>query len=135
VALPNGRTFNTEYYRDTILAALTQFQPEDDGRKLIIHADNARALTAQKYRTFCEENGLRLAPHSSYSPDLTPSNFFLFGYVKKCLKGMVFPSYEELLDAISEMATGIESETLTVVFEHWMERPEWVSKNSGDYCR
>jgi hypothetical protein len=30
VGLPKGRTFNAEYYRDHILAALTQFQPEDD---------------------------------------------------------------------------------------------------------
>jgi hypothetical protein len=34
---------------------------------------------------------------------------------------MVFPSYEELLDAIGEVVTGIESETLTAVFEHWMD--------------
>jgi hypothetical protein len=42
-------------------------------------------------------------------------------------------SYEELLDAIDEVVTAIESETLTAVFEHWMERLEWVSKNNGDY--
>jgi hypothetical protein len=46
---------------------------------------------------------------------------------------MVFPSYEESLDAIGEVVTGIESENLTPVFEHWMERLEWVSKNNGDY--
>jgi hypothetical protein len=46
---------------------------------------------------------------------------------------MVFPSYEELLDAIGEVVTGIESETLTAVFEHWMERLECISKNNGDY--
>jgi hypothetical protein len=46
---------------------------------------------------------------------------------------MAFPSYEELLDAICELVTGIESETLTAVFEHWMERLEWVSTNNGDY--
>jgi hypothetical protein len=82
---------------------------------------------------FCEENGLRLAPHPLYSPDLAPSDFFLFGYIKECLKGMVFLSYEELLDAIGEVVTSIESETVTAVFEHWMERLEWVSKNNGDY--
>jgi histone-lysine N-methyltransferase SETMAR len=98
VALPKGRAFNAEYYRDNILAALTQLQPEDGGKKLVVHVDNARAHTAQKCRTFCEENGLRLAPHPPYSPDFAPSDFFLFGYVKECLKGMVFPSYEELLD-------------------------------------
>jgi histone-lysine N-methyltransferase SETMAR len=92
VALPKGRTFNSEYYRDNILAALTQFQPEDDGKKLVVHADNA---TAQKCRTFREGNGLRLAPHPPYSPDLAASDFFLFGYIKECLKGIVFPSYKE----------------------------------------
>jgi hypothetical protein len=81
---------------------------------------------------FCEENGLRLALHSPYSSDLAPSDFFLFGYVKEPFKGMVFLSYEELLDAIDEVVTGIESETLTAVFEHWMERLEWMCKNNGD---
>jgi hypothetical protein len=46
---------------------------------------------------------------------------------------MVFPLHEELLDAIGEVVTGIESETLTPVFEHWIERLEWMSKNNGDY--
>jgi hypothetical protein len=86
VALPKGRTFNAEYYRDNILAALAQLQSEDDRRKLVVHADNARAHTAQNCQTFCEENGLRLAPHSPYSPDLAPPDFFLFGYVKERLK-------------------------------------------------
>jgi hypothetical protein len=66
---------------------------------------------------FCEENGLRLAPHPPYSPDLAPPDFFLFDYVKECLKGMVFPSYDEFLDTIGEVVTGVESETLTAVFE------------------
>jgi histone-lysine N-methyltransferase SETMAR len=103
VALPNGCTFNAEYYRNNILATLTQLEPEDDGRKFVVHADNARAHTAQKCRTFCEENGLRLAPHPPYSSDLAPSNFFLFGYAKEPLKGMMFSSYEELLDAMGEV--------------------------------
>jgi transposase len=76
VALPMGRTFNAEYSRDNIFAALTQLQTEDDGRKLGVHADNARAHITQKCRTCCEENGLRLAPHPPYSHDLTLSDFF-----------------------------------------------------------
>jgi hypothetical protein len=103
VALPKGCTFNAEYYCDNIFAALTQLHPEDDRRKLVVHADNARAHAAQKYRTFCEENGLWLVPHPPCSPDLEPSDFFLFGYVKERLKGMVFPSSEELLNAIGVM--------------------------------
>jgi histone-lysine N-methyltransferase SETMAR len=115
VALPKGRTFNAEYDCDNLLAVLTRLQPEDEGRKLVVHANNE---TAQKCRTGSEENGLRLTPHPPYSSDLAPSDFFLFDYVNDCLKGMVSPSYEELLDAIGEMVTGIESETLIAVFEH-----------------
>jgi hypothetical protein len=110
--------FNAEYYYDHILAALTQLQPEADGRKFVVHAYNAGAHIAQKCRSFCEENELWLAPHPPDSSDLTPSDFFLFGYVKERLKGMMFPSYKELLDTIGKVVTGIESETLTAVFEH-----------------
>jgi hypothetical protein len=66
VAVLKGRTFEAEYYRDNILAALTQLQPEDAARKLVVHADNARAHSVQKRRTFSDENGLRLAPHPPY---------------------------------------------------------------------
>jgi hypothetical protein len=85
VALTKVRTFNAEYYRDNILAALTQLEPEDDGRKLVVHADNARTHAGQKCGTFCEENGLRLASHPPPS-DLALSDFFLFGYVKNVSK-------------------------------------------------
>jgi hypothetical protein len=31
------------------------------------------------------------------------------------------------------VTTSVGSEILTAVFENWMERLEWVSKNNGDY--
>jgi hypothetical protein len=55
VALSKRRTFNAEYYRDNILAALARFQPEDDRRKLILHADNARAHTARNVELFAKK--------------------------------------------------------------------------------
>jgi hypothetical protein len=55
VALPNGRTCNAEYYRDNILAALIQLQPEDDGKKLVVQAHNARAHTAQNVELFVKK--------------------------------------------------------------------------------
>jgi hypothetical protein len=76
---------------------------------------------------------VQLASHPPYSPDLAEFDFFLFGYINEGLKGMMFPSYEELLDTIREVVISIGSKTLTAVFEHWTERLEWVSKNNGDY--
>jgi hypothetical protein len=45
-ALPRGGSFDAEYSRDNILAP--SIRPGADGRKLCIHADNARAHAVQK---------------------------------------------------------------------------------------
>jgi hypothetical protein len=82
----------------------------------------------------CEENRLRLAVHPSYSPDLAPSDFFLFGYIKHCLQGIPFPSSEELFAVIHEIVGAIPQPTLEDMFQPWMKRLDWVSQNSGDYC-
>jgi hypothetical protein len=112
--------------------AFIQFLEEPGGRRLVIHSDNARPHTARKYRTCCPENEPRLAPHPPDSPDFTLLDFFLFGHVNNRLQGIVFQSPEELLEGIREVLDEIPVGTLTRVFEHWMERPEWVSQNNGD---
>jgi hypothetical protein len=122
-ALPKGRTFNAKYDRDNILAALTELQPEDDGKNSLFMLTIQELTLLKNVEFFAKRMDCGRSP-LPYSPDLAQSNFFLFGYVMERLKGMVFPSYEELLDAIGEVVTDIESETLTVVFEHWMERLE-----------
>jgi histone-lysine N-methyltransferase SETMAR len=133
--LPNGRRFNAEYYRDNILTQLIRLRPQAGERNLVIHADNASRHSAQKYRTFCAENGLQLATHPPYSPDLAPSDFFPFGDVKNRLQGIVFASREALLAEISEVLHDIPLETLPHVFEHWIERLEWVSQSTGECYR
>jgi hypothetical protein len=76
VALPKGRTFNPEYYRDNILAARTQLQPEDDGRKLFVHADNARAHTAQNVEFFAKKMDYGSAPiHPTHLISHHPTSF------------------------------------------------------------
>lgn len=40
--------------------------------------------------------------HPSYSPDLTPSDFYLFGKLKKKFEIVMFESAEELEDAIKD---------------------------------
>jgi transposase len=123
-ALPKGRSFNAEYYRDNILTELIRLRPQAGERNLVIHADNASLHTAQNCRTFCAKNGLRLATHPPYSPDLAPSDFFLFGYVKHRLQGIAFASPEGLPAGINDELDDIPPETLPRVFEHWIEKLE-----------
>ena len=49
-----------------------------------------------------ERNGYELIPHPAYSPDLAPSDFFLFPNLKKDIRGLYFRSDEEVVTAVEE---------------------------------
>ena len=53
-----------------------------------------------------EQNGYELIPHSAYSPDQAPSDFFLFTNLKKDIRGLHFRSDEEVLTAVEEWVNG-----------------------------
>jgi hypothetical protein len=61
---------------------------------------------------FLEHNAMKRAPHLAYSPDLPPSDFNLFGYVKQLLAGQEFPDREALVGAINAILAGVEKVTL-----------------------
>jgi hypothetical protein len=63
-----------------------------------------------------EQNSMRREPHPAYSPDLAPSDFYLFGYVKQLLSGCQFADQDSLLQAVSDILVGIEKVTLDSVF-------------------
>jgi hypothetical protein len=51
-ALPKDNTFNAEYDRVNLFTELLPLGPQVNGRRLVIHADNARPHIARKYRAF-----------------------------------------------------------------------------------
>ncbi|UYV82056.1 hypothetical protein LAZ67_21000621 [Cordylochernes scorpioides] len=62
----------------------------------ILHHDNAPAHTALKISKFLQDHSTSVLPQPPYSPDLAPCAFFLFGKLKKKLKGRKFQSIEEI---------------------------------------
>jgi hypothetical protein len=67
-------------------------------------------------------NRLKQATHPPYSPDLAPSDFFLFGHVKGKLMGYRTETPSELLVRIRVILSEISRETLNSVLLEWMER-------------
>jgi hypothetical protein len=53
---------------------------------------------------------MRKATYSQYLSDLTPSDFYLFDYVKQVIAGKSFSSAEELLLIIGAILDGIEDQ-------------------------
>jgi transcriptional regulator with AAA-type ATPase domain len=51
---------------------------------------------------------MKRPPHPPYSPDLAPSDFYLFGYVKGCFAGHSFESEDALFEAVRGILDGIK---------------------------
>jgi histone-lysine N-methyltransferase SETMAR len=76
---------------------------------------------------------MKQAPHSPYSPDLVPSDFFFFGYVKGKLMGCRAETPPELLVRIRSILAEIPRETFNAVFLEWMERLQKCVQVNGEY--
>jgi hypothetical protein len=50
---------------------------------------------------------MKKTPHPPDSPDLAPSDFYLFGHVKHCLAGAFFADAGELFQAVKRFWTAI----------------------------
>jgi hypothetical protein len=61
---------------------------------------------------------LKRLPHLPYSPDISPSDFYLFGNGKGSLIGQEVPDEISVLDAVTEILNGISTDELQSVFRN-----------------
>jgi histone-lysine N-methyltransferase SETMAR len=67
-----------------------------------VHMDNSMFHNGAKITEKLEKRHIARAPHSFYSPDLNPCDFWLFGILKQKIKERVFQNEEHMLTAITE---------------------------------
>ena len=60
------------------------------------------AHTSEVSTAAATEFAFEVLPHSPYTPDLAPSNFYLFPKLKTNLRGRNFGSNESVIDAVNE---------------------------------
>jgi histone-lysine N-methyltransferase SETMAR len=78
--------------------------------RLHLHLDNCLVHFSKVAERFLEVNDILRIPHPPYSPDLAPSDFWLFGRIKTALAGAEFDEPEQLLNAITELLNTIAFE-------------------------
>jgi len=88
--VPNGQTVNQVYYLkvlERLREKVRQKRPEIfANNSRILHHDNAPAHTALSVREFLATKQITVLQHPAYSPDLAPSDFFLFPKMKEIWK-------------------------------------------------
>jgi hypothetical protein len=63
-----------------------------------------------------------LLPHSPYSPDLAPADFFLFPKMKMQLKGGHFHSVAEIQRESQKVMYSLTQNDFEAAFGQWQER-------------
>jgi hypothetical protein len=135
-ALPKWSKFNAQYHTNNILVAISDCRRlswRTQQGKLWLHGDNARPHTAKVSTDYIADNGMKRPLHPPYSPDLAPSDFFLFSSVKRKLIGYRADRDSELLVRTRVISAGIPRDALNAVFLEWMDRLQKCIEINGDY--
>ena len=102
-------------------------------RALGVHFDNAPIHTAEAVKRRMRDLNLVVLPHPPYSPDLAPSDFYLFGKLKNCAKGLIFEDENDVVEWVRETFQNISNEELQSVFTEWIKRLRKCIEVGGDY--
>ena len=88
--LEQGRTINVAYYAGEFRRLRQEIARKRGGKLtcgVLLLQDNAPAYTSQVVMTATIECGFEILPHPPYSPDMAPSDFYLFPKLKSHLRG------------------------------------------------
>jgi len=131
------QTYTSEFCTSKIIqsldAALRSSRPQLWLAGTCLHWDNARPHVASNTREDLISRRVHILPHPPYSPDLSPSDFFLFGYLKYPIQGKKFPTSPELVTNLEQIMSDIWRDMLQKVYSEWIDRLEWVSTHNGEY--
>ena len=92
--MSKGTTINSDVCIDTLKklkARIRRVRPASEMSKVLLEHDNTRPHTSLKTHEVISSFGRTTISHSPYLPDLEPSDFNLFGPLKKSLRGDISP--------------------------------------------
>ena len=144
--LPKRSTITGVYYANLLDQLRTAIREKRRGKLskgVLLQQDNTRVHTCKDAMDAAERNGYKLIPHPAYSPDLAPSDFFLFPNLKKDIRGLHFRSDEEVVTAVEEWVNGKDPDFFSsglMALEHrWSKcitrEDDYIEKEEADLNR
>jgi transposase len=98
---------DNDYFTTNVLAPLRkEFIPENRAQHpklLVVHIDNCSIHTSGATQPFMSEHQMSRMPQLSYSPDLAPSDFYLFRTVKDRLERIHTRNGDDLFKQLLEI--------------------------------
>jgi hypothetical protein len=83
--VPTGTSVTAAFYMDVLTRlpeSVRRKRPQKWKNDWALHHNNAPSHTAMAVQQFLAQNNIPIVPHPPYSPDLAPSDFWLFPTLK-----------------------------------------------------
>lgn len=138
ITLEDQSNADAKWYATVCLAQMfdkfrkKKFKTED--RKKIILHHNTLLHSFNETVAFLNRLGISVLAHPPHSPDLAPSDFFLFPKVKDSIRGQRFESSETAVAAYKEFLNSIPKEEWRMEFDKWFDRMKSCIRRGGEYC-
>lgn len=134
--MPRGTTINSDAYCATLKKLRRAIQNKRRGMLtkgvLLLH-DNARPHNSQKTRDLIDSFGWEVLDHAPYSPDLAPSDFHLFRYLKHHLGGQRFNDDNEVKAAVNSWLSEQAAEFFEEGIKNLVVRCDKCLNKQGNY--
>jgi hypothetical protein len=133
--LERNLTVTAERYPQQLRRLEEAIQQKRPGRRhgVILQHDNARTHTANMTKAAIQELDWGILPHTSYSPDLSPSDYHLFRSLSNNLRGVSFNNYAELRNWLDDFFRAKPEDFFKRGIENLPERWEAVVNNGLEY--
>jgi len=133
--VPKGTTVTGKTYENVLrtkfLPALREKWPKKAAAVLFHH--NTPPHRAACVHQFFDDNNFEVVPHAPYSPDLAPSDFWLFPTLKDTLRGCTFSSRSTLATAIFQWSQRTPKGEFVAAMQSWRQRCKKCVCLQGDY--
>jgi hypothetical protein len=117
---------NAVYFRDEMLIPISQkLQTNGSGEHRPwppVHMDNAQTSTAKVISSVVPDLRVKRTAQLPYSPDVCPSDFFLFGWLKGKLQHQQFTCADQLFEAVDEIFSPFSIDMIEDMFRNWIHR-------------
>lgn len=132
----SSKGMNAEYYESILTKLMVELAKKRRGirkRGPLLLIDNAPIHKAPRISEFLNKKGFKKLDHPPYSPDLAPSDFYLFKALKTWLRGQKFTDSKELQESVEAWFDSKSSEWYEQAFDRLKERFKHVIQIRGEY--
>jgi len=136
--LKPGRTITGDFYRQQLIGlkrAIAEKRPEYATRheSIIFHHDNTRPHVSVPVKNYLENSGWDVLAYPTYSPDLAPSNYYLFRSMQSALTGIRFTSEQAIKNWLDSFLVSKDKRFFHDGIHKLPERWEKVVASDGQY--